>query len=83
MIKSAINEWLNGMSEYHAIKYGTGGQGYSLRDVLRLTHPKPLTDKQDSIFLWLTDKDKWKTRDELRTSTPQIDAFERLKRLVK
>ena len=41
-VKRAINGWMNGLSEYHAIKYGTGGQGYSLRDVLRLTHPEPL-----------------------------------------
>src|SRR5688572_26937107 len=40
-IKTAINGWLNEMSEYHVIKYGTGGQGYSLRDVLRISHPKP------------------------------------------
>ncbi len=81
MIKSTVNEWLNGLSEYHAIKYATGGQGYSLRDILRLTHPKPLTEKQDALFMWLTDRDKWAQADELRTQTPQIGAFENLKRL--
>ena len=39
-IKRAVNGWLNGLGEYHAIKYASGGQGYSLRDVLRLTHPE-------------------------------------------
>ena len=81
MIKTTINEWLNGLSEYHALKYATGGQGYSLRDILRITHPKPLTEKQDSIFMWLTDRDKWATADELQPHTAQIGAFERLKRL--
>ena len=81
MIKTTINEWLNGLSEYHAIKYATGGQGYSLRDILRITHPKPLTEKQDAIFMWLTDRDKWATADELQPHTAQIGAFEQLKRL--
>lgn len=80
-IKSAVNGWLNGLTEYHAIKYGTGGQGYSLRDILRVSHPKPLTEKQDAIFLWLTEREKWATDEAKRVATPQIDAFERLKRL--
>ena len=80
-IKRAINGWLNNLSEYHAIKYAGGGQGYSLRDVLRLTHPTPPNDKQDAIFLWLTDREKWLASDEKRALTPQIDAFERLKRV--
>lgn len=80
-IKSTVGDWMNGMSEYHAIKYGTGGQGYSLRDVLRVAHPKPETDKADSIFLWLTDREKWLASDEKRALATQIDAFERLKRL--
>ncbi len=79
-IKTAINGWLNGMSEYHAIKYGSGGQGYSLRDVLRVTHPKPVNPVQDAIFLWLTDTEKW-AQSELRNHTPQIDAFEQIKRI--
>lgn len=81
MIKTTINEWLNGMSEYHALKYASGGQGYSLRDILRVTHPKPLTEKQDALFMWLTDRDKWAQNDELQTQTAQIAAFEQLKRL--
>jgi 60 kDa SS-A/Ro ribonucleoprotein len=79
-IKTAINHWLNGMSEYHAIKYATGGQGYSLRDVVRVTHPKPVNEVQDAIFLWLTDAEKWRETDR-RALTPQIDAFERIKAL--
>lgn len=77
-IKSAVNGWLNSLTEYHAIKYATGGQGYSLRDVLRVSHPKPISDKQDAIFLWLTDREKWQAKRDL---TPQIDAFEQLKRV--
>ncbi|MBN1122124.1 MAG: TROVE domain-containing protein [Anaerolineae bacterium] len=78
-IKKAINGWINGLSEYHAIKYGTGGQGYSLRDVLRLTHPKPPTETQDAIFHWLADRETWLEAEGKHALTPQIDAFERLK----
>jgi 60 kDa SS-A/Ro ribonucleoprotein len=79
-IKTAVNGWLNGLSEYHAIKYATGGQGYSLRDVLRVTHPQPVNPVQDAIFMWLTDPDKWRNT-AVHNLTPQIDAFEKIKRL--
>ncbi len=80
-VKSVVNGWLNGLSEYHAIKYGAGGQGYSLRDILRVSHPKPIDDARDSIFLWLTDAEKWKADEGKRQLARQIDAFERLKQL--
>jgi len=80
-IKTAVNNWLNGMSEYHAIKYNAGGQGYSLRDIVRVSHPKPPDAVRDSMFLWLTDRDKWLADGEKRALVPQIDAFERLKRI--
>ncbi|RPI99470.1 MAG: TROVE domain-containing protein, partial [Chloroflexi bacterium] len=79
-IKTAVNGWLNSLSEYHAIKYATGGQGYSLRDVLRVTHPKPVNPVQDAIFIWLTDPEKWRQTVQ-HDLTPQIDAFEQIKRL--
>ena len=40
-VKRVVNVWLNKMTEYRALKYASGGQGYGLRDVLRLTHPIP------------------------------------------
>lgn len=80
-IKSATNGWLNSLSEYHAIKYAGGGQGYSLRDILRLSHPKPNGAVQDAIFMWLTDAGKWQSA-EKQALTPQIAAFERLKKLT-
>jgi 60 kDa SS-A/Ro ribonucleoprotein len=80
-IKRAINSWLNGMSSYHALKYNRSGQGYGLRDVLRLTHPQPVNLVQDSIFLWLTDREKWLSDEAKRSLVPQLDAFEHLKRI--
>ncbi len=79
-IKTAINGWLNGLSEYHAIKYASGGQGYSLRDVLRVTHPQPVNPVQDAIFMWLTDPAKWQTT-AAHDLTPQIKTFEQIKHL--
>jgi 60 kDa SS-A/Ro ribonucleoprotein len=80
-IKTAVNGWLNGLSEYHAIKYASGGQGYSLRDVLRVTHPQPVNPVQDAIFMWLTDPAKWQQNSAAPELTPQIAAFEQIKRL--
>ncbi|NDJ84516.1 MAG: TROVE domain-containing protein [Chloroflexi bacterium] len=79
-VKRAINAWLNNLSEYHAIKYSRGGQGYSLADILRLTHPVPVNERQDAIFMWLVDRERWAAHDEAPL-TPQIAAFEALKRL--
>lgn len=59
-LKEEINRWLNGLSEYHAIKYGSdAGAKLSLRDVLRLTHPQPADPQHDALFLYLTDRQKW------------------------
>lgn len=80
-LKAVVNSYLNGLSEYHAIKYGQGGKGYRLGDIIRLTHPQPLNARQEAIFIWLLDRDKWLGSADLRALTPQIDAFERLKRL--
>ena len=73
-IKRAVNARLNGMSEYHAIKYGSGGRGYSLRDILRVSHPQPSNTTQDAIFMWLSDRTKWKASDN-RAQTPQIEGL--------
>jgi len=78
-IKRMIANWLLNLSEYHALKYATGGQGYAIRDILRLVHPKTTSEKQNTIFMYLTQPDKWlDTRS--RALTPQLEAFEMLKK---
>lgn len=57
-IKKAINDFLNKLSPYHVIKYQSGGQGYSLRDIVRLTHPYP-TEQSQGIFAYLKDSSVW------------------------
>lgn len=81
-IKEEINRWLNGLSEYHAIKYGSdAGAKLSLRDVLRLTHPQPGDEQRDALFLYLTDRQKWRERYGERSAEllPQVAALELLK----
>ena len=83
MVKEEINRWLNSLSEYHAIKYGSDtGAKLSLRDVLRLTHPQPIDQQRDALFLYLTDRQKWRDRygEQISTLLPQVAAVEQLKR---
>lgn len=82
MIKDEVNRWLNGMSEYHTIKYGSGaGAKLSLRDMLRLTHPQPSDEMHDALFVYLTDREKWRATygERLGELSPQIHAIELLK----
>jgi len=53
--KTAVGNWFleNKNLEYHAIKYRQRN-GWSMRDLLRLSHPVPQTDSQDAIFHWVT-----------------------------
>jgi 60 kDa SS-A/Ro ribonucleoprotein len=82
MIKEEVNRWLNGISEYHVIKYGSdAGSKLSLRDVLRLTHPQPQDEQRDALFLYLTDRQKWRDSygERIAELLPQVHALEVLK----
>ena len=75
-LKATVNVWLNGLTEYHAIKYPleSGKEGFSLRDIIRVTRPVPKDDRQKAIFRWIV-------KGELEGETlPQITAFEKLKK---
>lgn len=58
---------------YQALKYQQRG-GWSHRDLLRLSHPKPPTDEHRVLFKWIVD-------DELVGQNGRIEAFEELKSL--
>lgn len=76
VVREAVRTWMGGISEYHAIKYGSEkSEGVTLRDILRLTHPKPGSPAMDERFGWLTGK-----RGSNFTLNQQILAFEKLKR---
>jgi 60 kDa SS-A/Ro ribonucleoprotein len=84
-VKRAINNWLtgegsetrqNGLSQYHAIKYGGGDSSkkWTLKDVIKISHPIPKNDTQSWLFKYLT-------QGELNPNLEQINAVEQLKRL--
>lgn len=46
--------WLNQhLDEYQAIKYNGSGDRLSLRNILRMTHPRPTTLERDAVFQWV------------------------------
>lgn len=79
-VKRAVNAWLNDLSPYHAIKYGSRGSDATLRDVLRLTHPQPKDARNEVLFSYLVNGLSDKNSDGVREWLPQVWAFEQLKR---
>lgn len=76
VVRDAVRTWMGGISEYHAIKYSSEkSDGVTLRDILRLTHPKPSSDALNERFGWLAGSRKGNL-----ALNPQILAFEKLKR---
>ena len=56
-LRRAVADWYRNAPikrlAYHAVKY-RNREGFTHRDALRLSHPKPLTDKQNRLFRWIT-----------------------------
>lgn len=79
MTVEPVREYLRGMSEYASVKYGSAvSQGVTLRDILRMAHPRPATPACAERFAWLC-----KGRVGLGSDTglnPQIRSLEALKR---
>lgn len=75
----ATKTWLGGLTAYHAIKYSGASEGISLRDVLRMAHPKPTDDVLRERFGWLV-KGWDGIGEEPSPTNPQIWYYERLKR---
>ena len=78
-VKRAAGCFLNGLDEYAVIKYAGSGRGYSLRDLLRVYHPKAAGEKEQFLFACALGKLSWD--EEARRQLPQLDAYERLKKL--
>lgn len=78
-----ISAWLNSLSEYHVIKYQTGGQGFSLRDILRMNRVKPVSRQQELLFRYIVDRERFKSElaedRSIAELLPQITAFENMK----
>ena len=74
--RAAVRKWLSGLSEYHALKYGSAAsEGVTLRDIVRMAHPQPADAAHAERFGWLTGS---VVRDLLEHNF-QIRAFESLK----
>ena len=76
VVQKAVQDWLNNLSEYHVIKYGSESQTMSLRDMFRLARPTPVTEQQKSVAAYVV-------KGECDARTSQIDAYERFKTLAK
>lgn len=74
----AVRAHLGGVSEYHAVKYGSAAsREVTLRDILRMAHPRPETAAVAERFGWLVKGASALGSDP--TLNPQIRAFEALK----
>lgn len=57
VVRRLVARWLTThLTPYQAIKYAGSGDRLSLRNILRLTHPTPLTPEQDALFDWIVHK---------------------------
>lgn len=76
-VKRVINVWLNQLGEFHAIKYPleSGSDGFSLRDIIRVSRPVPKSESQKALFSWIV-KGEVPSAELL----PQVSAYEALKR---
>lgn len=72
-----VRAWLETISEYHALKYGSAAsKGVSLRDAIKLAHPRPADDVVRERLGWLSGH----VRGADVRLNPRIAAFEALKR---
>lgn len=79
MRRTAVRKWLQGLSEYHAVKYGSSAsREVTLRDILRMSHPTPSSPALAERFGWLVKGVEGLGSD--LDLNPQIRALEALKR---
>ncbi len=77
IVRHAVREWIGSVSEYHAIKYGSvRSKDVTLRDIVRMVHPKPSSDALSERFGWLVNGSLGSNAE----LNPSIRAFEALKR---
>lgn len=75
----AVRNWMQRLSEFHAVKYGSSASRViTLRDILRLSHPRPSTAPLSERFGWLVKGNEGLGLDP--SLNPQIRSFESLKR---
>src|SRR5260370_680851 len=70
-VTHAVQGWLEAISEYHVIKYGSENQAMSLRDIYRIARPT-LTGKAAAIAAYVV-------KGEVSTDLDQIIRYEAFK----
>jgi 60 kDa SS-A/Ro ribonucleoprotein len=89
-VRQAVGSWMNSISDYHVVKYGApqkkagSGSPVNLRDILRLTHPKPVDDARQALFAYIVKRIKGeKIEAKLLKGLPEkIRAYESFKGLT-
>jgi 60 kDa SS-A/Ro ribonucleoprotein len=78
--RDAVKRWLQHISEYHAVKYGSArSEDITLRDIIRMAHPRPVNRAQEELFGWLVKG--WQSVGASPSPTnPLVWALETLKR---
>ena len=79
LVKKLACARLERLDEYEALKYSGEGRGYSLKDLLRVYHPKPGNETVQALFRYIAGKSGPDGPDPCLL--PRIAAFEKLKRL--
>lgn len=79
-IRKVAGDLLRNISEYHVIKYGGEGRGYSLKDLMRTVHPKPLSADQAMLFRYICHGNSNKNNPVSLIKFPQLNAYEKFKR---
>lgn len=54
--KKLVNQWLCSANDYRYVSASVGNAP-SLKDVLKISHPKPADDRQEALFRWTMGKD--------------------------
>lgn len=88
-VRKAVGDWMNSISDYHVVKYGApqkkagAGSPVNLRDVLRLTHPKPADEARAALFAYIVKRIKGDDVTELLPRLPaKVQAYEQFKTLT-
>lgn len=79
IVRDAVRDKTLTLTEYHAVKYGSAvSRGITLRDIVRMSHPRPTTDTIAERIGWLTHG--YRALGANPALNPQIRALEALKR---
>lgn len=77
MVRDIVRDWIVGISEYHTIKYGSvRSKEITLRDIIRMVHPKALSDAHNERLGWLVKGSLGSNAEH----NPQLHVYQALKR---